>query len=437
MGVRMGCYIFLVVLMLVWRIVALDCKNDPSFTIRSIEDVSSINKCTFFNGSVVISSNELQDIEFKGLRSIRALEATSANKLRSISSISLESIDKISLSALPNLASLNFTALTILEAIRLENLPSFENCSFGLGPRKDATIFNTSLQSVEWLKWPVSNVLNITSNANLESISFPWEAIDSDVTISSNPALNEVDVLAVEALTGSLTMKSNNELKELRFKRLQDVKGEVEINGMFTNISMPVLKTVDGKLSVKSSENISEYCGGLSKKNLKGEHECESGVEEKSFPSPVSTSTSHPDSDPTSNSAPSSGEPLGQQDEASENDSDLALGAKIGVIIASIVFAIFICVGIFFFIRARIRGKVMEIVPSTSGTVTSSVVPKAEKTVKITRLEGKTVRVVKINLNGREIEEVDDGTVDGRAGNDKTLTDSGQCLSISDWPADD
>lgn len=357
----------------------------------------AIGKCTFFNGSVTIGEGAPKDIELKGIRSIRTIEATSVESLRSISSRSLESVDNIILTALPNLAFLNLSTLNILDSIRLENLPSIENCSLGLGPRTEAGVFNTSFQRIEWLKWPVTTTLNITENGNLESVSLPWETIDSNVTMKGNPTLDEISVVTVENVPGSFTLEGSDEVKELVFKSLESIDGDVNIVGAFNNVSMPTLRGVKGALKVQSSEDISGFCNSLVEDKLKGQFDCKANVQKEE----PSVSKPTPPQESTNISPQSSDEPLGQHGQT--EDSDMALGAKIGIILASLVLAIFVFVGVFFLVRARIRGKVMEIVPTVPGT--PMVVPKPEKTVVITRLEGRTVRVVKINLNGQEIKE--------------------------------
>jgi hypothetical protein len=254
------------------------------------------------------------------------------------------------------------------------------------------------------LKWPVTTTLNITENSNLGTVSLPWETINSNVTMKDNPTLDEISIVTVENVFGSFTLEGSDEVKEIVFKSLETIDGEVNISGAFSNISMPVLKGLKGALKVRSSEDISNFCNGLVEDRLKGQFDCKANVqkEEPSVPIPG------PPEEPNNVSPPSPDEPLGQQDQT--EGSDMALGAKIGIILASLVLAIFVFVGIFFFVRSRIRGKVMEIVPTVPGT--PMVVPKPEKTVVITRLEGRTVRVVKINLNGQEIKEGELGEAD-------------------------
>lgn len=328
---------------------------------------------------------------------MRKLEVDSIESIRSISSQSLESVDNIRLSTLPNIVYLNFSALSVLEEVWLDNLPIIENCSLGMGPRTKASILNTGLQKIDWLKWPITTTLNITGNTNLDSLSLPWDIISANVTMRNNAVLRNMSASGVNSVTGSFMIRGSDEMEEFTLENLETVDGELNLSGAFTNISMPVLKSVKGILKLESSRNISKICNGLAQEKLKGQLECKTDSR-KEYPDGP---TSEPFNKTSDNPAQSSGSsPKDQQQPA---ETDMALGAKIGVILASLILAIFVFVGVFFFVRARIRGKVMEIVPTAPAT--PMMVSKPEQPVVIQKSGESAVRVVKINLNGQEVEE--------------------------------
>ena len=356
-----------------------------------------IDRCTFFNGSVTISENAPLDVEFKGIRSMRKLEISSVKDIRSIFSHSLESVDEIRLTDLPKIVFLNFSALSVLEEIRLENLPSFENCSLGLGPRTKATLLNTGLQKIDWLKWPVTTALNIAGNTNLESVSLPWDTINGNITIEENKSLRNVSASGIKDVTGSFKLSGSGEMEGFEFPNLETVVGEVNLSGAFTNISFPALKSVEGGLKLESSQDINDICNSLVAEKLKGRFVCRANIRKEGSQGPSSI----PSNESSGNiERPSSDLP---QDPDQSSETDIALGAKIGIILASLILAIFVFVGIFFLIRARIRGKVLEIVPTAPGT--PMVVSKSAGSVMVPKSEETVVRVVKINLNGQEMKE--------------------------------
>ncbi|KAJ4349730.1 cell wall protein Ecm33 [Didymosphaeria variabile] len=371
----------------------------------------SLNKCTNVTGRITISPSAPRDIQINGPKSLNMLQVTSAKSLRSISSSSVQSIDSIKLSGLPNLASLSFSALNTLESLQLEDLPALENCSFGLGPRTAVKVFNTSLQSVEWLKWPVATSLNISSNENLRAVSLPWEVIDGAVEINENPALEKVDVFSIKDVKGDFTLEGNDALKSLTFEKLESVEGNVLLSGTYGNVSMPVLNKVGGGLTIKSTDNIQEFCDELDKQGLKAKYECTSEVQR------ADDASAKPAPPKNSDSAPKPSDGVDEEDAG----DDLTIGAKIGIITASVILGLFLVVGALSFFRARSRGKVREIVissprpisaPSVAASSASS--PKLESAEAVAVGKGvKDVGGVRVVLNGEEMREVE---VEGRRG---------------------
>ncbi|KAF2444741.1 hypothetical protein P171DRAFT_472747 [Karstenula rhodostoma CBS 690.94] len=401
---------------------ALDCKDPNGLTISSPADVAALNKCTNITASVTITSSAPADIQLNGPKSLATLNATAAKSLHSISSSSLVSIDALTLSDLPNLSSLNFSSLDVLDTLDLENLPALENCSFGwsLGPRSVVSVVKTGLESVDWLKWPVSISLNISSNANLAGISLPWEAVDGSVEISRNAVLDTADIYAIKSIAGDFTVEGNGGLKSLAFEKLESVKGDVRLSGIFANVSMPILTTVTGTLAISSTEDIDDSCDELDKSNIKGRYDCISNAQKSNPTSASAAPTQSPDRPPLpfSSNNPEDGE--------EEDTSDIATGAKIGIILAAMILGLFLVVGAVFFFRARSRGKVREIVISAPIPISTSSASSAPSVHSIgrsvsdpesPRLESAEARVVgrragdaggvRVVLNGEEMKEVD------------------------------
>lgn len=403
-----------------------DCHNPNGITIASPTDIAALNKCVNITASVTIISSAPAHIQLNGPESLSKLIATTAKSLHSITSLSLQSIDSITLSDLPDFASLNFSSLNVLDTLDLENLPALENCSFGgsLGPRSVVSVVNTGLESMDWLKWPVSTSLNISSNEHLEEVSLPWESVDGAVEISGNAVLETVDVYAIKSVAGDFTVEGNGGLKSLAFEKLESVKGDVHIAGSFANVSMPVLKTVGGTMAIASTEDIDDSCDKLDNSNIKGKYDCTSNARTMD---PTSASSKPPNSSDSPPSSSSSDSP----DDEQESSSSIGTGAKIGIIIGVVILGLFLVVGAVFFFRARSRGKVREIVISAPIPISTSSVPSAPSVARSVksvrsvsvgepespRLESAEARIVgrrvgdaggvKVVLNGEEMREVD------------------------------
>ncbi|KAL1610432.1 hypothetical protein SLS60_002099 [Paraconiothyrium brasiliense] len=389
-----------------------DCKDPNGFTISSPSDVVELNKCTSVTGRITISDSAPRDIQLNGPKSLHTLQGTSAKTLRSISSSSLQSIDNIKLSGLPDLASLNFSALNTLNTLQLENLPALEDCSFGLGPQSIVKVSNTSLQSIDWLRWPVAASLNISSNENLVEVSLPWEVIEGAVKINGNPALEKVDVFSIQDVKGNFTLEGNDALKGLTFDKLESVEGNMLLSGTYDNVSMPVLKNIGGGLTIESTNNIQEFCDQLDEQELKAKYNCTSEAKKADVASASPAPSKGTDSVPK----PSEG-----ADEEDPGD-DFTIGAKIGIITASAILGVFLVVGAVFFYRARSRGKVREIVisaprPTSVPSVAASSVsrPQLGSTEAVVVGKGiKDVGGVRLVLNGDEMKEIEADEPRGR-----------------------
>ncbi|KAL5422125.1 hypothetical protein PMIN04_004934 [Paraphaeosphaeria minitans] len=397
---------------------ALDCEDPRGVTISSLSDVVALNKCVNITASLTITSSAPSDIQLNGLKALAKLNATAAKSLHSISSSTLVEIDTIALADLPALHSLNFSALSVLDTLELRDLPALENVTFGasLGPRSVVSVVNTGLESVEWVKWPVSTSLNISTNADLAAVSLPWDSVDSTVTVTGNDKLEKLDVEGIESITGSFTVEANKGLVTLEFGALESVKGDVRLDGSFKNVSMPVLGKVTGALAVASTEDMDQSCAEMAKVDEKGKVTCTSNAQ----PDPPASlkllnSPENPPS-PSSSSNPQEGQEEGR--------GEIATGAKIGIIIAAVILGLFLVVGAVFFFRARSRGKVREIVILAS-------VPIPTRSVS-TKSSGQSVKSVDSvrSVSFGNVERAEARVVGTRAGDVKVLVNGEEMTDL-------
>ncbi|KAJ4305032.1 cell wall protein Ecm33 [Kalmusia sp. IMI 367209] len=406
----MGFYDFvfawLLVQVLMWGVAAIDCKSSEQFTIGSAKDVTEINKCTTFNGSIIITADAPEYIDLDGPKSIAgSLKVAKAKNLRSLSSNSLKFIDTMILNSLPQLSTLDFPAINNFSSLQLVELPSLDNFTFASGKLEadieSIIIFNTSLHSLEWLHWPVHSELNISSNPNLEAFEITYDTIDSALKLEDNPSLTNVNVSAVSNVQGSFDL-SGNSIETLAFDNLETIGGSIHISGAYTNISMSALKKVAGSLHIKSTKDISGFCDSLGQKSLTGHYDC--STDSPSSPPTSPTSTDTPSTSPTPSSATE-----GDQ----EGGFDITLGAKIGIIIGAIIFALFLATGVFFCYRARSRGKVREIIPASAATTAPTSPKSGFKDVESvsTAVSARNVEAgaVRLELNGKEMHEAAPG----------------------------
>lgn len=235
--------------------------------------------------------------------------------------------------------------------------------------------------------------------------------------------LEKVEVFSIGNISDNFTLQGNGALRDLAFAKLESVDWNVQLEGAFSNISMPALEKVGGSLKVKSTEDIQGFCDELAKKGLKQRVECTSSTQKENSASEKSTPSQAPESSPS---------PSGNPD-ANEDASDMTTGAKAGIIIAAVILGLFLVVGAVFFFRARSRGKVREIVISAPRPISESLSvpassvssPKLESAEAVVGTKAANAGGVKLVLNGEDMKEMggDYGTgqAEARLGRDASL----------------
>lgn len=205
--------------------------NGPSITISSSADADSISSCKLYDGDIVISASNTDNITLTGIESI-AGDLTASNA--SISALSAPDLITIGgtlqLSHLGRLSTLRVPSLTTLNSILWVNLPSLRSVDFegGVSQAGNIVIFDTGLLSIGGLSMVLAKSIDISNNAQLETIGLQ----------------------DLENAT-SLSFQANAPTLSLRFDSLQFVFG----NMTFANISAlstPDLQEVTGALTCYS-----------------------------------------------------------------------------------------------------------------------------------------------------------------------------------------
>jgi hypothetical protein len=262
------------------------------------------------------------------------------------------------------MTNLTLPALTKFNTLKWSNLPLLGKCVIATktvaGEIQTVSITNTSLQSLDWLKWPVGAELNITSNPKLTAFTIPYSKINvgSVVTLESNAALKTVDVSALSGIYGSFRIASNN-VDVLDFKKLETIGGSVRLNGGLKNITTPALVIISGMLTIESSEDISAVCGGFAgKSQFRGHYECDSKVQKNVLNQPGSSITTT-----TGNSPPKpTDSPQGNEEHDHDEGTDHLrkwIGIGAGVVIG-LVLIIIVIIGFFIRQRRRQRAQILK-----------------------------------------------------------------------------
>jgi hypothetical protein len=145
-------------------------------------------------------------------------------------------------------------------------------------------------------------------------------------------------------------------MNTLSFEKLQTIGGFVQLNGDYTNISMPALNQVNGALGVESTADIATFCNSLQEQRLAGHYDCTSNTQRSSDPSPSGIT---PSTTPTSTASQA---PTDSGFGGSKSGS-ISSSAAIAGLVVGIITCLFVALLVYFYIRRRAQKSVQEISP--------------------------------------------------------------------------
>lgn len=301
------------------------CSPSEPLQVQSTGDASVLSSCETFTGDIVIVSQAAGDISLNGVQQITgSLSSDNATQVSSISAPQLNSIgDKFSLTSLTGLTALNFGSLTSVGSIEWEALPELQTLAFtkGVSQADSVSIVNTGLTSLNGISLKSIGDFNIAENGyletvnvndlknatglisfagNLDSLNLELPNLESaanislrnvssftvpslqtlkgllglygdsflnfsapnltstgDVSIVGNPALNNISLPVLKTVNGGFSISKNDKLKNISFPELETVGGALDFSGVFDVADLPSLKHVKGALNVQSTGNFS------------------------------------------------------------------------------------------------------------------------------------------------------------------------------------
>ncbi|KAI9811654.1 MAG: hypothetical protein M1827_005403 [Pycnora praestabilis] len=330
---------------------AAQCSTAATATIQSQGDASALASCSVFSGSIAVATGTTGSISLDGVQQITgSLVVNDAVNLTSLEADSLSSIGAMfSLSGDIMLSTLNFPRLQSVNSISWSALPALQQLSFTtqVQTASQVLITNTFLTSLDginlktvdqfninnnqYLKEVVVQLTNVTSSLNIEAngrnltASFPNLQTASNMTFRNcsdvlMPSLATVDgylILDENFLTnfaapnltstgGSLVFVGNSDLTNISlpilktinggyqianntaldtingFQNLQVIAGALDFSGNFTNVSLPALTDVRGGFNMQSSGDITNSCNTFatdhSNSVIKGTYVCSGKV---------------------------------------------------------------------------------------------------------------------------------------------------------------
>ena len=292
----------------------------------------------FFNSSSVTSINLNQLKKISGSLAVNAY-----TQLHSIDFTSLSEVEKLSLISLPSFAILNLnTGVSKAGSIEisdtalssLQGLTNYDTVkSLNVNNNKNITSIDLALQTVDedltlsfnsddcevklneliWSSnltiqdvsdFSASNLTAVNGTLNIAYNKFDQfdlkelTNVGGSVLVFANDEMTSFDLSSLKNIGGELRIFNNTELEDMNdtFKKLAKVKGAVNINGAFHNLTMPGSKEVDGDFTVVSTSD--EFsCQDFNKLKKNGDieghnYKCSAPKKEQSSKSNSSKSSS-------------------------------------------------------------------------------------------------------------------------------------------------
>ncbi|KAJ5483491.1 hypothetical protein N7530_002737 [Penicillium desertorum] len=257
---------------------ASDCGDTK---IKTQSDADGINSCSTIEGDVKIDESYSGMLQLSGVEKITGgLICSGGANVSSISADSLTTVGKaFDLEGLTTLTLLDFPQLDSVGSINWEALPKLQSLSFTKGVTKagDVSIANTGLNDLNGITLKTVGTFSIQNNRDLRTININnlqnatdlisfsgnYDTLEVDLpnlgtgTNMTFQNISSVSLPSLEKLTGQLgfwgtkfeTFSAPNltQTGDLVFKD----------NSELSNISMPVLKTVDGGFTIARDDKLS------------------------------------------------------------------------------------------------------------------------------------------------------------------------------------
>lgn len=199
--------------------------DGPSITISSSADADSIASCKLYDGDIVISASTTDNITLTGIENI-AGDLTAINA--SISALSAPNLITIGgtfqLSHLGQLSTLAVPSLTTLSSISWVNLPSLRSVDFegGVSQAGNIVIFDTGLLSIGGLSMVLAKSINISNNAQLETIGLQDLENATSLSFQTNVPTLSLQFDSLQFVFGNMTFAN---ISALSTPDLQEVTG--------------------------------------------------------------------------------------------------------------------------------------------------------------------------------------------------------------------
>ncbi|KKK19380.1 hypothetical protein AOCH_005033 [Aspergillus ochraceoroseus] len=302
-----------------------DCGSGSTIKIASQTDADGYETCKTLNGSVELDEHISGTLTLNTVERIKgSLSCSNGANITSLSAPSLATIDDaFDLEGLTSLTELSFPDLTSVGDINFQALPLLSALTFTTGVTEagSVSIVNTGLNSLDGISLKTvgsfvitentqlqtvnvnnlknaTNLINFAGNMESLDVSFPnlatgtnmtfrnvtsvsvpslttltgqlgfwgnlFESFSApnltetgDLVFNDNAKLSNITMPVLKTVNGGFLITLNDDLDDINFPDLQTVTGAIDFSGEFNQASLPSLKNVRGGFNMQSTGNFS------------------------------------------------------------------------------------------------------------------------------------------------------------------------------------
>jgi len=249
-------------------------------TISSQSDADGIASCTKLKGDITISKSYTGSLSLASIEEVTgSIVCTGGENITDITASSLTAIgNAFHLEGLTRVTQLAFSELTTVGSIKWNALPKLQSLNFNKGVTQagDVVIQNTGLTSLDGISLKTVNQFQIENNRQLQKININnlmnatdlinfsgnYDALEIDLpnlgtgTNMTFRNISSISVPSLQKLTGQLGFWGT-EFQTFSAPNLTSTGDLVfNDNSKLSNISMPVLKKVDGGFTIARNDKL-------------------------------------------------------------------------------------------------------------------------------------------------------------------------------------
>ncbi|KAF7585854.1 hypothetical protein BBP40_009965 [Aspergillus hancockii] len=256
------------------------CGSGDTIKIENQSDADGYASCKTLKGDVQVSGTYTGDLNLNGVKEISGgLSCDGASNMTSWTASSLTTIgDSFKLNGLTTLTTLSFGSLKKVGSIEFTALPNLQSLDFtqGVTEAGSVAITNTGLSSLNGISLDTVGGFDITENTNLKTVNvnnlknatalinfagnmdsleveFPNLGTGQNMTFRN---VSSVSLPSLEKLKGQLGFWGNK-FTSFSAPNLTETSDLIfNDNSKLSNISMPVLKTVNGGFQIARNDKL-------------------------------------------------------------------------------------------------------------------------------------------------------------------------------------